>query len=110
MKQLKMGKFYRTASGHYLWKTDRRAPELIDSRTRKPANAHMTILLPDTLVMVTKRGKFRYVQVVYEDMIGYIWCSTNVPIYEHFRELDTENEEELQRKPRKLTQRERVRS
>jgi hypothetical protein len=86
--KLNMGKFYRTVNGHYLWKTDKIGPEL------SQGNKQMTILLPDTLVMVTKHGKFRYVQVVYEDMVGYVWCATNVPTGEHFREVDLENDDE----------------
>lgn len=90
MKKLEPGKFYLTREGHNLWKTDERSADHVRNKV-------MTILLPGTMVLFTKFGKFRYIQVVFEEMVGYIWCNTNVSVHDHLELVTEESLEELQK-------------
>lgn len=88
MKPLKAGKFYRTMFGHYFWKTDRAGP------APRAGNASLMILQPGSLVLFTKFAKFRYIQVVFGEQVGYIWCNTDVALEEHLRGIDLNDPEE----------------
>ena len=88
MRPLQRGKFYRTRESHYLWKTDRMAPVL------SSGNKNLNILLAGTMVLFTKFGKFRYLQVIHEDMVGYIWCNTNISPCDHLELVDLTSPEE----------------
>lgn len=67
-----MGRFYRTTQNHNLLASDKAGRE-----TREQGKV-MAIIPLGSLVLVTKRGRLRFVQVMFQDMIGYIWLNTNV--------------------------------
>lgn len=85
---LHYGKFHRVRNGHFLWKQDNCAPDNKDNKS-------VSVLLPGSLVLVTKKGRHRYVQVIYEELVGYIWCGTNIPLAEHFQPVSNADEAEL---------------
>jgi len=89
MKKLEPGKFYLTREGHNLWKTD-------SSGANRVRNQVLKILLPGTMVLFTRFGKFRYIQVVFEDVVGYIWCNTNISVHDHLEPVTEDSLEELQ--------------
>lgn len=91
MSSLNPGKFYLLREGHNLWQTDKIAANHTENKA-------MIILLPGTMVMFAGFGKFRYLRVVFEEQIGYIWCNTNIPVFEHMELVTTEEHvEELQK-------------
>lgn len=90
MKRLEPGKFYLTRERHILWKTDEKAANALRNKV-------MTTLPPGTLVLFTKFGKYRYLQVVFEEMVGYIWCNANVSVHDHLVLVTEESLEEMQK-------------
>lgn len=54
----------------------------------------MGIVNMNDLVFVTKRARYRYVQVIYRDMVGYIWLPTNLATNQVFLAVD-QNEEDM---------------
>lgn len=68
---LKTSKFYRTTQNHSLLESDRTSHE--------PGHGGKVIgLIPHgSLVFLAKKGRHRFVQVVYGEMVGYIWLYTN---------------------------------
>ena len=92
MNTLPLGKLCLLPFGHFLWKTDKTAPN-------PSANTRMSILLPGTIVLLTKPSKFRYMQIIYEEMIGYIWCGTNLGLYQYFQALSQEDLENFNTLP-----------
>lgn len=84
---LKYGKLHKVTKSQVLWKTDKCGPSANDG------NTSIGYLNPETLVLVTKHGRFRYVQVVQGEMIGFIWCAPDKITESHFEEI--RNAEEL---------------
>ena len=72
------GQLYRFRRRSALWKNqDKQGHPLV-------------ILVPGSLVMFTKHGKWRYVQVILGDMVGWIWCETHLTIPGHFAKVSEE--------------------
>lgn len=72
MKPLKKGQFYVTEASHFLWQHKNKEPNQAKNRI-------MATLPAGTLVMFTGFTKVRYLQVVWNEQIGFIWCNTNIP-------------------------------
>jgi hypothetical protein len=90
---LKPGRFYQTQQNHNLMATDQAAPESRDSRSGKGGKV-MGIVNMVNMIMFTKHGRWRYVQVVYKDMIGWIWLPTNIPTHFVFAPVE-ENQDSM---------------
>lgn len=52
----------------------------------------MAIVSMNDLIMFAKHARLRYVQVVYKDMVGYIWLPTNSASHEVFMAVDETDE------------------
>jgi hypothetical protein len=86
---LKIGRFYQTTQNHNLLASDRAAPESKRDRAApesKRGGKVMCIVPMGAMVLLTKHGRWRYVQVIYKDMIGFLWLPTNISTHEVFRE------------------------
>lgn len=83
---LKYGKLFKLKEAQILWKTDKRGSDAASG------NTVMSYLNAGTLVLVTKHGRFRYVQVVIGELVGYIWCATNRITEQHFEEIHESEE------------------
>ena len=83
---LKPGMFYQTQQNHNLLASDRAGQD-----TRHGGKV-MGIVNMNDLVFVIKQARYRYVQVIYRDMVGYIWLPTNLATNQVFIPVD-QNEE-----------------
>lgn len=79
--------FYRTFKDSWLYKSDRDnvfAPFGSDLMTEVPAKS---------MVMFAKKGRLRFIRVIFKDLTGYIWMPLNVPTH-LFMDLVNMNEEQ----------------
>ena len=81
---LKIGRFYQTTQNHNLLASDRAGPDT------KHGGKVMCIVPMGAMVMLTKHGRWRYVQVIYKDMIGFLWLPTNISTHEVLRRTSQE--------------------
>jgi len=86
---LQKGKIYTTRERQCLWKTDNLPPDV-------NRNTFSAILLAGSMVMFVKFARHRYLQVVYGELVGYIWCGTHISIDAHLDWINPENTEELE--------------
>jgi hypothetical protein len=50
----------------------------------------MCIVPMGAMILLTKHGRWRYVQVIYKDMIGFLWLPTNISTDEVLRRTSQE--------------------
>lgn len=84
---LKLGKFYRTTQNHYLLATDKKGPDF-----KKGAAVMCTVPL-NSLILFTAHGRWRYIQVIFEEQVGYLWIPTNVSTHESLILVNLKDEE-----------------
>jgi hypothetical protein len=84
---LKTNRFYRTTQNHSLLQSDRTSPE------PKEGAKVMAVIPLGSLVFLTKKARFRFVQVIYGEMVGYIWLYTNLGTMSLLEPI--ENEEDM---------------
>jgi hypothetical protein len=87
----KFGAFYRTTVKHALMASDRAAPATYDWKGKKGGRVMLDLPVGE-LVMVTKTGRWRYVQVLCRDMIGWIWLPTNLATHMVFDSVTIKEE------------------
>lgn len=58
----------------------------------------MTEIPAKSLVMFAKKGKFRFIQVLFKDLAGFVWMPLNIPTH-LFMDLADLNEEESSPSP-----------
>lgn len=83
---LKTSRFYRTTQNHALLESDRSSPE------PKEGGKVIAVIPLGSLVFVTKIARFRYVQVIYRDTVGYIWLYTNLCTMSLLEQIETEED------------------
>lgn len=81
----KTGSFYRTTENHFLFASDH-----IEPSTRGKMMAEIPT---GSLIMYIKQGKWRYISVIYQDMIGWVWLPTNRSTHMLFDSVKTSEEE-----------------
>lgn len=92
---LKPGRFYETQQNYNLMASDRAAPASRDARSGHGGKVVGIVSMGD-MVMFTKQGRYRYVQVMYKDMTGWIWLPTNVATHLALLPVDSETEPEVE--------------
>jgi hypothetical protein len=83
---LKMGKFYKLKYPQQLYRYCIYGPHALGMPKTK--NVVLGTLHQNELVLIAKRARFRYIQIICKDVIGYIWVPINKPTYDVFEPVE----------------------